>query len=145
MNRNISFDDIVNEVMLHEQKPTKEGLSRWTKRFPEHSEELADFFGTWAVQAALPPVPPRSKEKLVKRGVEYAVAIVRQQDRFSSPPRLESLPEFDQMVLTAVFLLHGEGYAVNIAERVSDMAGKRVLLGSVFISLDRLQRLGLVW
>src|SRR5437016_11755091 len=63
-------------------------------------------------------------------------------DRFPAP--VESLAPLDQLVLTAIYLLHGEGYSVNITEKISDMSGARVLLGATFMSLSRLESLGLV-
>ena len=43
-----------------------------------------------------------------------------------------------------MFLLRGSGRAANITDKVSEMSGKEVLLGSTFMSLDRLERKGLV-
>src|SRR5262249_49286514 len=57
---------------------------------------------------------------------------------------VESLEPFDQLVLTAVYLLRGEGYSVNITEKISQMSGIQALLGATFLSLDRLEDLGLV-
>ena len=56
----------------------------------------------------------------------------------------ESLGQFEQLVLTAVYLLHGQGYTVTITEKVDELAGRRVLIGGVFTSLGRLQTRGLV-
>ena len=43
-----------------------------------------------------------------------------------------------------VFVFRGSGHAITILEKVSEMSGKRVLLGSILGSLDRLERKGLV-
>src|SRR5947209_3272427 len=56
----------------------------------------------------------------------------------------ESLGQFEQLVLTAVYLLRGQGYTVNITEKVDELAGRRVLIGGVFTSLGRLQTRGMV-
>src|SRR5690349_14566536 len=56
----------------------------------------------------------------------------------------ETLGQFELLVLTAVYLLHGQGYTVNITEKVDELAGRRVLIGGVFTSLGRLQTRGLV-
>lgn len=56
----------------------------------------------------------------------------------------ESLGQFEQLVLTAAYLLRGEGYSVNITDKVNEMAPKRVMLGAVYVSLDRLESRGLV-
>ena len=58
--------------------------------------------------------------------------------------RTESLGQFEQLVLTAVYLLRGQGYTVNITEKVDELAGRRVLIGGVFTALGRLQNRGLV-
>ena len=58
--------------------------------------------------------------------------------------RTASLGQFEQLVLTAVYLLHGQGYTVNITEKVDELAGRRVLIGGVFTALGRLQNRGLV-
>jgi len=50
----------------------------------------------------------------------------------------------EQTVLIATHLLRGEGYSVSITEKVSELARKRVTLGAVYSSLDRLERKGLV-
>jgi PadR family transcriptional regulator PadR len=58
--------------------------------------------------------------------------------------KFETLGQFEQLVLTATYLLRGEGYSVPIWDKVSELSEKRVMLGAVFVSLDRLQRKGLV-
>ena len=39
-------------------------------------------------------------------------------------------------MLAAVYALHGEGYPVNISEKVNEMSGNRPMLGTVLTSLD---------
>ena len=56
----------------------------------------------------------------------------------------ESLGQFEQLVLTAAYLLRGEGYSVTITDKVAEMSAKRVMLGAVYVSLDRLERRGLL-
>jgi DNA-binding PadR family transcriptional regulator len=56
----------------------------------------------------------------------------------------ESLGPFEIRVLTATYLLGGKGYSVTITDKVNEMSPKRVLLGAVYVSLDRLQSRGLV-
>ena len=55
-----------------------------------------------------------------------------------------SLGQFEQLVLTAAYLLGGKGYSVTIQAKVNEMSPKPVMLGAVFISLDRLEGRGLV-
>jgi DNA-binding PadR family transcriptional regulator len=52
-----------------------------------------------------------------------------------------SLGNVDQLVLTAAYLLRGEGTSLAIAEKVNDLTpGKVIDTGAVFIALDRLER-----
>ena len=65
--------------------------------------------------------------------------ILRKQDRLLPDAPVRSLQPFDQLVLTAVYLLQGQGYAVNITGKVGEMSGTPALLGSILMSLDRLE------
>ena len=77
----------------------------------------------------------------VKKSVEYAMAILRRQGRIIEKSEAEApLEPFDQLVLTAIYLLHGDAYVVNITERVGRMLDKEVLLASTFASLERLEQ-----
>src|SRR6266581_4330739 len=77
----------------------------------------------------------------VKKSVEYAMAILRRQGRIIEKSEAEApLEPFDQLVLTAIYLLHGDAYVVNISERVGRMLDKEVLLASTFASLERLEQ-----
>jgi PadR family transcriptional regulator len=57
---------------------------------------------------------------------------------------IETLGTFEQKVLTAAYLLQGEGYTVNITDKVNEMSDKRVLFGAVYVTLDRLEARGLL-
>jgi hypothetical protein len=141
MTQNLSFEDVLDQLMIEEPKPTPEALARWQARFPQYSQDLAEFFETWVEQesyAGEPDDAPVDKDKLVKRGVEYALGILSKQGRIL-PDTVEPLRDDDQLVLTAVYLLGGQGYPVNIMEKVGEMSGTRALLGSVLMSLDRLE------
>ena len=52
----------------------------------------------------------------------------------------DSLAQFEQVVLTAVHLLRGEGYSVTITDKVGEIVGKSVSQGAVYSSLERLVR-----
>jgi DNA-binding PadR family transcriptional regulator len=57
----------------------------------------------------------------------------------------ESLGQFEQLVLTAVLALDGNAYGVTIHAQVQQLARpKRVLLGAVYVTLDRLEEKGLL-
>jgi DNA-binding PadR family transcriptional regulator len=59
-------------------------------------------------------------------------------------PRSEFLGGFELLVLLALIRLGDEAYGVPISEAIEETSGKDVALGSVYITLDRLQRKGLV-
>jgi PadR family transcriptional regulator len=54
------------------------------------------------------------------------------------------LGEVEQLVLLAVLRLEGEAYAVPIRDLIDRDAGVTLSRGSIYITLDRLQRKGLV-
>jgi len=60
-------------------------------------------------------------------------------------PRQDSLGLFEQLVLTAVIRLGGNAYGVTIHDKVSRMSAPRsVSLGSVYVTLDRLEDKGYI-
>jgi PadR family transcriptional regulator, regulatory protein PadR len=57
----------------------------------------------------------------------------------------ESLGQFEQLTLTAVLALGENAYGVTIHAKVEQLARpKRVLLGAVYVTLDRLEEKGLL-
>ena len=58
--------------------------------------------------------------------------------------RFDAVGPFEQIVLTAVHHLKGEGYSVTIHEKVNEIAGRRVTMGACYSSLDRLARKGFI-
>jgi DNA-binding PadR family transcriptional regulator len=67
-------------------------------------------------------------------------------DNFRTPEPVSesksvSLGLVDQLVLTSVYLMKGDGSTLGIVEKVNElMPGKVFDAGSVFVSLDRLER-----
>ncbi len=60
-------------------------------------------------------------------------------------PRLDSLGQFEQLVLTSILALHDRAYGVTIHEKVGELARpKPVSLGAVYVTLDRLEDKGFV-
>jgi PadR family transcriptional regulator PadR len=147
MTEKLSFDDVLDDLMLEEETPSYEALVRWQERYPQYRKELANHFAIWAMQEARAQLPDRTEideKKLVQKGVDYAMEILRKQGRLLPDAPVRSLQPFDQLVLTAVYLLQGQGHAVNIAEKVGEMSETRALLGSILMSLDRLEEQHLV-
>jgi DNA-binding PadR family transcriptional regulator len=59
--------------------------------------------------------------------------------------RPDSLGQFEQLVLTAILTLRDEAYGVTIHSKVQELARpKRISLGAVYVTLDRLEDKGLV-
>lgn len=59
-------------------------------------------------------------------------------------PRSEFLGGFELLVLLALVRLDEDAYGVPIARMIEESSGRAVALGSVYITLDRLERKGLV-
>jgi PadR family transcriptional regulator PadR len=59
--------------------------------------------------------------------------------------KLDSIGQFEQLVLTAILSLREDAYGVTIHEKVGELARpKAVSLGAVYVTLDRLEDKGLV-
>ena len=96
---------------------------------------------------------PRSERDEVKAARDRFLLLVKQRrtlqealDNFKSTKEVPDVTKYvrlgyvDQLVLTAVYLMRGEGSSLGIDEKVSDMTSQIVDTGAVFISLDRLER-----
>src|SRR5262245_51871111 len=60
------------------------------------------------------------------------------------PPDPLFLGEFEQMVLLAVLQAGPEAYGITIHDELRDRAKRRAALGAVYMTLDRLEKKGLV-
>jgi Transcriptional regulator PadR-like family len=59
--------------------------------------------------------------------------------------KIDSLGQFEQLVLTAILTLRGDAYGVTIHAKVEELAEpKDISLGAVYVTLDRLEDKGLV-
>jgi PadR family transcriptional regulator PadR len=52
----------------------------------------------------------------------------------------ESLGQFEQLILTAVMVLEDDAYGMQIHSKVCELADREMNLGSVYVTLDRLQK-----
>ena len=60
-------------------------------------------------------------------------------------PKIESVGQFEQLVLTAILTLREDAYGVSIHEKVTGLARpKAVSLGAIYVTLDRLEDKGFV-
>lgn len=76
----VLLDDILDAVLVEESEPTYAALIRWSARYPEHGEALAEFFATWAVQAELPQETAADEERLASLTVSHALNILHERD-----------------------------------------------------------------
>jgi DNA-binding PadR family transcriptional regulator len=59
--------------------------------------------------------------------------------------KVDSLGQFEQLVLTAILMLRDDAYGVTIHAKVEELARpKTVALGAIYVTLDRLEDKGLV-
>ncbi len=59
--------------------------------------------------------------------------------------KVDSIGQFEQLVLTAVLSLRENAYGVTIHDKVSELARPRVVsLGAVYVTLDRMEDKGLI-
>ena len=59
--------------------------------------------------------------------------------------RIDSLGQFEQLVMTAILTLRDEAYGVTIHGKVEELSRpKTVSLGAVYVTLDRLEDKGLI-
>jgi hypothetical protein len=142
--KEMSLENVLDELMLEEATPSYAALLRWSQRYPEYEDELEDFFETWAMQASHPGEAEIDEALLVERGMDRALEILRKQGRLIEPPEVETLEPLDQLVLAAVSLLPGDADIVSVARRVSEMSPKAVLPPATVLSLSRLEDRGLV-
>jgi PadR family transcriptional regulator PadR len=60
-------------------------------------------------------------------------------------PRLDSLGQFEQLVLTAILALRDDAYGVTIHARVEELAHpKPISPGAIYVTLDRLEDKGFI-
>jgi hypothetical protein len=126
MTKDLSFDEILELLMMQEPSPHYNVLLKWQERYPKYRKELAQFFATWAIQEHQTAPSVIDKKKLAAEGKKRAMEILRQQGRIVPEDQIGPLSQFDQLVLTAVYLLHGEGDTASITEKVTEMTGQDV-------------------
>jgi hypothetical protein len=146
--QDFEFDDVLDLLMLEEPKPHYQVLLRWQERFPKYKKELADFFATWAIQEHLAKVMPEPKideERLVKKGVEYAMDILRRQGRIIPADQFEPLTAFELDVLQAVYdfnfnKVRTDACSANVAGKVGELSGRQVSVESTAEALESLEK-----
>jgi DNA-binding MarR family transcriptional regulator len=139
------YEDVLNEVMLAEDTPSHAALLRWSDRYPDYAKDLAKFFAIWAMQEVQTREPEIDEQKIVERTVSRGMDILRRQGRLiEKAPVAEPLSAVDQVVLSAIFLLHSDADLVSVTKRVSEISEGRILPGSAVSALSRLEDRGLI-
>jgi PadR family transcriptional regulator PadR len=89
----------------------------------------------------------RSRDRTID-GARSTVPVSLRSDNFFAivciMRRREFLGGFELLVLSALMRLGDEAYGVPIADAIAESSGREVALGSVYVTLDRLSRKGLV-
>jgi hypothetical protein len=87
--KNVPLEEVLDAIMMTEPDPSYDALVRWSAKYPEHADELADFFATWGVQAALPETVELDHDKIAHRVVSAALAKLDAENPLPSPaPRI---------------------------------------------------------
>lgn len=85
MNKPLTLDDVVETIMVEEEEPAYDAMTRWIGRFPQFKEELVRFFGTWAIQAEQLEEPQTiDSDSIASRGVSYALSLIDKRDAVQS-------------------------------------------------------------
>jgi len=140
MTKDLSFDDVLELLMMEESSPHYDVLLEWQKRYPKYEKELAQFFATWAIQEHHPGPSVIDKERLAAEGKRRTMEMLRQQGRIVPDDQIEPLSPFEQLVLTAVFLLRGEGDTASVTQKVSEMTGQEITPEATSIALRGMQQ-----
>jgi hypothetical protein len=99
-NRNtMPLDDVLNEFVTENDRPTAENLDKWVGRYPQYRRELIDFAAAWAEQIILPPAPElgaESEKALVDRAMSHVLNIAYERQE-QSPGHSESDDPIDSL------------------------------------------------
>ena len=141
---NISFDDVLDMVMLEEQQPSRAALSRWAKRYPQFRGELTEYFNNWAVQvglAAADPAPEINEDWFADLGSAFARQVLRRQDAKIADDAIVPLNSFERLIYTAVRRIGSprDCYAEKIEEKVHELAAREVSGSSILETLKSLE------
>jgi hypothetical protein len=72
--KSVTIEEILDAILLAEPDPSYDALVRWSAKYPEHRDALADFFATWGVQSALPETVHLDVDRIARRVVSEALA-----------------------------------------------------------------------
>jgi len=145
MSANVTFQVVIDDVLLDETEPTYEALVRWQKLYPKWRDSLAEYFAEWALEKTQASEDDADidagidEDAIVEKTMEYAMDTLARQGRLIPENSSEPLRPLDRMVLAAIVELQGRAEAVHVSDWVDNTAGKSVSLGAIFGALDRLE------
>ena len=62
-NANPALDDVLNEFVMKEERPTPAALNAWIRDYPQFERELVDFASVWVAEDVLAEPSPLSNEE----------------------------------------------------------------------------------
>lgn len=114
---NLTFDDVVISLLEENVAPTHEHLVHWIRRYPQFSEELADYFAEWAVQEELAgeeEVVEARSERFTNVGVSHALNLLH-----ARKPKAALVRAPETKAMTLAQLCKGAGLSLaSLAQRV---------------------------
>jgi len=100
MNRKdqVTFEDILDDIMLQESEPNYAALLRWCGQYPEHRDELTRFFATWAEQKEHGERPVIDENRVASRMVSHALNLLHHQSAPSAEVRATTESRLHKMI-----------------------------------------------
>ena len=78
-NRNkTTLDDALNTFVAENERPTRENLQEWVKRYPQFRRDLVEFAAVWSEQFLLPRGPeigPAAEKVLIDRAMSHVLNV----------------------------------------------------------------------
>lgn len=78
-NGTMNLEEILDTIVASEPKPTHTALEHWIARYPQHRDDLIEFFATWAEQAAIPDETEIDEKKISSRLVSHGLNLMPRQ------------------------------------------------------------------
>lgn len=120
-NYDVTFEDILDALMLEEASPSYEALTRWSDQYPQYSDALAQFFAVWSRQLSLEDAPVvRDDDSLARRGVSYALNLMHRQDARRRKPGSEG-------GMSLIKAVHAVGLSLEDVARRTDLDDSIIL------------------
>jgi hypothetical protein len=152
----LDFDEVEHEMMLEDDTPSYEALVYWCGRYPQYSDQIAEKL----VSRAITNIELGERQQLIIYDHDeivmsqnfdridqhhYAHEVLRRRALEIPPRPVVALEPFDRQVLAAVYEFRGDGRSENIAARLSRTMRIGILPSAVSASLERLEKLGLIF